>query len=189
MKIQPEKGKGSYRPDFELSNGAFGEVKAGIDVNGKPVIRSLKIYFPDEMQNLPEGGISQKVLKEIDLNGEITQQFARKSLLAPNAELSQMKKSVVEGFTRAGRTPVSEEIYAALASMYVEACKSHPGNPNLFLANQFGIERGTLIARLAKAKKLGILDYQIGDKPSGRAGAKLSEHGDKLIKELMGRRK
>jgi hypothetical protein len=73
--------------------------------------------------------------------------------------------------------------------MYVEACKSHPGNPNLFLADQFGIERGTLIARLAKAKKLGILDYQVGTKPSGRAGAKLSDLGEKLLKELVGRRK
>ena len=187
MKQEPKRG--SLRPDFELSNGAFCEVKAGMDVNGKPVIKSLKIYFPDKMQNLPEGGISQKVLKEIDLNGEITKQLTKKSLLAPNAELSQMKKFVVEGFSRAGRTPVSNEIYAALAFMYVEACKSHPGNPNLFLANQFEIERGTLIARIAKAKRLGILDYQIGEKPSGRAGAKLSDHGEKLIKELMGRRK
>lgn len=187
--MRQEPNKGSFRPDFELSNGAFVEVRAGEDVNGKPVIKSLKVYFPDVLRTLPEGGISQKVLKEIDLNGEITKQLTKKSQLASIMELSQMKKFVVEGFRRAGRTPVSEEIYAALASMYVEACKSHPGNPNLFLANQFGIERGTLIARLAKAKKLGILDYQIGDKPSGRAGAKLSEHGDKLIKELMGRRK
>ena len=188
-KMKPVSNKGSFRPDFELSNGAFGEVKAGIDVNGKPVIKSLKIYFPDQVRKLPEGGISQKILKEVDLNCEITKQLAKKSLMAPNAELSQMKKFVVEGFSRAGRTPVSEEIYAALAFMYVEACKSHPGNPNLFLANQFGIERGTLIARLAKAKKLGILDYQVGTKPSGRAGAKLSDLGEKLLKELVGRRK
>jgi hypothetical protein len=187
MKQQPSRG--SFRPDFELSNGAFVEVKAGTDVNGKPVIKSLKIYFPDSIRTLPEGGISQKVLKEIDLNDEITKQLTKGSHLASDADLRQMKAFVVNGFSRAGRTPVGEEIYAALAFLYVDACKSNPGNPNLFLADQFGIERGTLIARLAKAKKLGVLDYQAGNKPSGRAGAKMSDHGEKLIKELKGRRK
>jgi hypothetical protein len=182
MKKQPNKG--SVRPDFELSNGALGEVKAGIDVNGKPVIKSLRIYFPDEMRNLPEGGISQKVLKELDLNLEITKQLLKGSQFASKRTINQMVELVDKGFNRAGRTLVSEEVYAALAFLYVEACKTHPGNPNTYLANQFGIERGTLIARLAKAKRLGILDYQVGNKPSGRAGAKLSDLGEKLLVEL-----
>jgi hypothetical protein len=182
--MKPVPDKGSFRPDFELSNGAFGEVKAGIDVNGKPVIKSLRIYFPDQVRKLPEGGISQKILKEIDLNLEITKQIAKGSQFASKRTLNRMIELVNEGFTRSGRTLVSEETYAALAFLYVEACKSHPGSPNTYLADQFGIERGTLIARIAKAKKIGVLEYQIGDKPSGRAGAKLSDLGEKLIEEI-----
>ena len=182
--MKPVPNKGSFRPDFELSNGAFGEVKAGIDVNGKPVIKSLKIYFPDEIRKLPEGGISQKILKELDLNLEITKQLMKGSQFASKRTINRMVELVDQGFNRAGRTLVSEEVYAALAFLYVEACKTHPGNPNKYLADQFGIERGTLIARIAKAKRMGILEYQIGDKPSGRAGAKLSDLGEKLTAEI-----
>ena len=171
--------------DFELSNGAQIEVKAGVDVNGKPVIKSLKVFFPSKMRQLPEGGISQKIINEIDLNLAIRDELTKGFQVADKDVLRRLEHFVEVGFTRAGRTPVSDEVYASLAFLYLDACKTHPGNPNLYLANLFGIERGAMIARLAKAKRLGILDYQAGVKPSGRAGAKLSALGEKLVKKAI----
>jgi hypothetical protein len=105
--------------------------------------------------------------------------------LADKRVLAALKRVVIDGFSRAGRTPVDDEAYAALSFLYLDACKTNPGNPNTYLASQFGIERGTMIARLAKAKRMGILDYQTGVKPSGRAGAKLSDLGEKLVKKAL----
>ena len=189
MTMKPVSRSGSGSPDFVLSNGASVAVKAGVDINGKPVIRSLEISFPQGMRQIPEGGISQKILNEIDLNLAITAELKSESGLADKRVLADLERFVSDGFSRSGRTPVNEDVYAALSFLYVEACKTHPGNPNRYLADQFGIERGTMIARIAKAKRMGILDYQVGKKPSGRAGAKLSDLGEKLIKELVGRRK
>jgi hypothetical protein len=171
--------------DFELSNGAQVEVKAGVDVNGKPVIKSLKVFFPPKIRQLPEGGISQKIIDEIDLNRAITGELTKGFQVADQDVLRRLVKIVEDVFNRAGRTPVNDEAYASLSFLYLDACKTNPGNPNLFLANLFEIERGTIIARLAKAKRLGILDYQAGSKPSGRAGAKLSALGEKLVKKAL----
>jgi hypothetical protein len=171
--------------DFELSNGALIEVKAGVDLNGKPVIKSLKVFFPTKMRQLPEGGISQKIIDEIDLNLAITDELTKGFQVADKDVLKRLAQIVEDGFHRAGRTPVNDEAYASLAFLYLDACKTHPGNPNLYLADLFGIERGTIIARLAKSKRLGILDYQAGAKPSGRAGAKLSVLGEKLVKKAL----
>jgi hypothetical protein len=189
MTMKPVSRGESGSPDFVLSNGACVEVKAGVDINGKPVIKSLEIYFSRGMRQIPEGGISQKILNEIDLNLAITAEIKSESGLADKRVIADLERFVTDGFNRAGRTPVDEDAYTALSFLYLEACKTNPGNPNAHLASRFGIERGTMIARLAKAKRLGILDYQAGEKPSGRAGAQLSDHGEKLIKELMGRRK
>ena len=183
--MKPVSRSGSGSPDFVLSNGASVAVKAGVDINGKPVIRSLEISFPQGMRQIPEGGISQKILNEIDLNLAITAELKSESGLADKRVLADLEQFVSDGFSRAGRTPVNEDVYAALSFLYLEACKTNPGNPNAYLASQFGIERGTMIARLAKAKRLGILDYQAGFKPSGRAGAKMSALGEKLLKKAL----
>lgn len=190
MKAQPLHGR--WRADFELSNGALVEFKEGTDINGLPVIASVTIYFGDHYSNparkdLPTGGITQKVMREIDIAQAVEISFKKNVSdgLLTEREKKKLMAEVETGFARSGRTPVPLKSYAALSRLYIDSCKTHPRNPTQHLREMLEIQSPAMNGRLSKAKELGLLTFQNSDKPTGKAGAKMSDICETLVLEIL----
>jgi len=190
VKAQPLNSR--RKADFELSNGALVEFKEGTDINGLPVIASVTIFFDDHYsqpakKGLPIGGITQKLMREIDFSQAIESAFKKKITgeLLTVREKHLLITEVESGFERSGRTPTPLKSYAALSRLYIDSCKTHPRNPTQHLREILEIESPAMNGRLAKAKELGLLTFQFSDKPSGKAGAKMSDICETLVSEIL----
>jgi hypothetical protein len=180
------------RADFELSNGALVELKKGTDINGLPVIASVTIFFGEHFSNptqkgLPAGGITQKMLREIDFSLAIKNAFSKNENddLLTDREKKLLISEVESGFTRAGRTPTPLISYAALARLYIDACKTNPRNPTQYLTELFEIQPPAMNGRLSKAKELGLLTFQNSNRPSGKAGAEMSDICETFVVQIL----
>jgi hypothetical protein len=171
----------SAMADLVLSNGAEVNFKVGQDVSGNPVISLLQISFP-RGRDIPQGGISATLLRELTIGELLTLWFSE----ASRAFLSNRDEKFIWEYLHlsggpSGRKGLPPTYYACLSYMYVKQCELTPGNPTSEIAQRLQVSPKTISTRLAQARKIGVLTGRKDGSSVTRAGGALTAEGKKII--------
>ena len=169
------------RADLVLSNGAEVNFKVDEDVSGNPVISLLEISFP-RGRDIPQGGISATLLRELTIGELLTLWFSED----PRSFLSNRDEKTIWEYLRVsggpcGRKGLPPTYYACLSYMYVKQCELTPVTPRAEIAQQLRVSPNTISTRLAQARKIGVLTGGKDRSNVTRAGGTLTAEGKKLI--------
>ena len=169
------------RADHVLSNGAEVNFKVGNDVSGNPVISHLQISF-SRGQDIPQGGISATLLRELTIGELLTLWFSE----SPRSFLSKKDEKAIWEYLRVsggpcGRKGLPPIYYACLSYMYVKQCELTPGSPRAEIAQQLQVSPNTISTRLAQARRIGVLTGDEDRSNVTRAGGTLTAEGKKII--------
>jgi hypothetical protein len=175
----------SAMADLVLSNGAEVNFKVGQDVSGNPVISLLQISFP-RGRDIPQGGISATLLRELTIGELLTLWFSE----ASRAFLSNRDEKLVWEHLHlsggpSGRKGLPPTYYACLSYMYVKQCELTPGNPTSEIAQRLQVSPKTISTRLAQARKIGVLTGRKDGSSVTRAGGMLTAEGKKIIATFL----
>ena len=175
----------SAMADLVLSNGAEVNFKVGQDVSGNPVISLLQISFP-RGRDIPQGGISATLLREITIGELLTLWFseASRSFLSNRDEKSVWELLHISGGP-SGRKGLPPTYYACLSYMYVKQCELTPGNPTSEIAQRLQVSPKTISTRLARARRIGVLTGRNDGSIVTRAGGMLTAEGKKIISAFV----
>ena len=175
----------SAMADLVLSNGAEVNFKVGQDVSSNPVISLLQISFP-RGRDIPQGGISATLLREITIGELLTLWFleASRSFLSNRDEKSVWELLHISGGP-SGRKGLPPTYYACLSYMYVKQCELTPGNPTAVIAQRLQVSPKTISTRLAQARRIGVLTGRNDVSSVTRAGGMLTAAGKKLISAFV----
>ena len=173
------------RADLVLSNGAEVNFKVGQDVSGNPAISLLQISFPRGLE-IPQGGISATLLRELTIGELLTLWFseASRSFLSNRDEKSVWELLHISGGA-SGRKGLPQTYYACLSYMYVKQCELTPGNPTAEIAQRLQVSPKTISTRLAQARKIGVLSGRKNGSSVTRAGGMLTSKGKKIISAFV----
>ena len=179
----------SAMADLLLSNGAEVNFKVGQDISGNPVVSYLQISFPHN-RNIPQGGISATLLRELTI-GELLAlwfQESSRSFLSKRDEQYAWKQ-IDGGGGPSGRRGLSETYYACLAYLYVKQCELTPSNPTAEIAQKLQVSPKTISTRLAQARKIGVLTGRKDGSNVTRAGGMLTAEGKRIITTFIREKK
>lgn len=178
-----------FRPDLVLSNGAEVDFKVSQDGSGSPVISYLMISFP-HTREVPQGGISATVLRELKISELLMQWFLESSRgFLSHQEEQLVWNQVRDGGGPSGRRGLSQTYYACLAYIYVRQCELTPGNPTAEIAQRLQVSPKTISTRLAQARKIGVLSSRNNAFSVTRAGGVLTSEGKKVVTTFIEERK
>jgi hypothetical protein len=171
--------------DLVLSNGAEVNFKVAKDASGAPVVSYLQISFPERNQ-VPQGGISSAVLRELTIGQLLATWFSESSRsFLDNKSEDCLWDYIKSASTPSGRSGHPEIYYAGLAYFYVQQIKVSPTRPTATLANHLQVSPKTISTRLAQARKLEVLTSNPSKTSQVRAGGELTAYGKRLIMEFL----
>jgi hypothetical protein len=157
--------------------------KVSTDLLGNTVVSSLHLDFPEGVE-IPMGGISAIGLRKISINNLLAMWFKESSNLYLNTqERDTLIKFLKRGFPHGGRKGLPKHYYAGLSYLYIEYSEKNPRNPTFMLAKSLDTPVKTVLSRLSRARKFGILTPS-PKVSAGRASGKMTEQGKKLINEI-----
>jgi DNA-binding MarR family transcriptional regulator len=167
--------------DLVLSNGAEVNFKVSQDVSGNPVVSYMQISF-SRSRDIPQGGISATLLRELTIGELLTLWFqeSSRSFLSKRDEQSVWQQ-LHSGGGPSGRAGLSPIYYACLAYLYVKQCELTPRNPTAEIAQRLQVSPKTISTRLAQARKIGVLSGRKNGSSVTRAGGMLTAEGKKII--------
>ena len=170
--------------DHQLENGAFVDFKVGQDEAGNPVLVSVQVSF--EHGNVPIGGITSTILREVKTSSLMTLWFEESSRsFLPLEDEETLFQSLRDKQGPTGRAGLPDSYYAFLAYFYVQQCERNPNNPTSMLSQKLQVSTKTLATRLAEARKRGVLTSSMRQGRSTKAGGNLTTMGKKLIMNFI----
>ena len=179
----------SAKADLLLSNGAEVNFKIGKDGNGSPVVSYLQISFRKNRE-IPQGGISATLLREITISEILSLWFQESSRsFLTNRDEQSVWQEILSGSRPSGRRGLPPIYYACLAYVYVRQCELTPTNPTAEIAQRLQVSPKTISTRLAQSRKIGVLTGHKDASNVTRAGGVLTPEGKKIITNFIKEKK
>jgi len=179
----------NQRHDIVLESGALVEIKARKDALGANVISELHVVFPAD-QEVPRGGITTQLLREIPLAFLLNEVHAQKRTLRLSEHQEKLLLELLRNFPSSpGRAPIAPIYPASVAYFYEKFLSQKPYQPIATISDVLGVPARTIGTRVAKARSLGFLLSGETIRTGGRARGNLSTTAQTVITEYLKERK
>lgn len=154
------------------------------EIQGGP---SMLVIRPKHPDNVPAGGLSSTVLREVDFRAAAARmhdlmresaafmETVRESQREGPKPIDRVREALAEG--------VTDHYLAMLAERYVTLVNTGQEKPVDYLAEELGRSLVTVKGHLWQARKRGLLT---GGSP-GRKGGEVSEEAMRLVREWYGK--